>query len=46
MELITEDAILQWHEDLDDDVEWLKVALKKLIEWLEASSDEESSDDD
>lgn len=44
-EIVDEDAILTWHEDLDED-NFLRKSLKKLVEWLEQSSEEESSDDE
>lgn len=45
-EIVTEESILSWHGELDDDKEWIRNTLTKLIEWLNASSEEESSDDD
>lgn len=45
-EIITEESILSWHNELDDDKEWIRNSLEKLIEWLNASSEEESSSDD
>lgn len=45
-EIITEESILSWHDELDDDKEWIRNTLSKLIEWLNAASEEESSDDD
>lgn len=48
-EIITEESILSWHDELDDDKEWIRNSLSKLIEWLNASSEEEeeeSSDDE
>lgn len=44
-EIITEESILSWHNELDDDKEWIRNTLKKLIEWLNASSEEEEEDD-
>lgn len=44
-EIITEESILAWHDDLDDDKEWIRHSLKKLIDWLNESSDEEDDDD-
>lgn len=44
-EIITEESILSWHGELDDDKEWIRNTLSKLIEWLSASSEEESSGD-
>lgn len=44
-EIITEEGILAWHDDLEDDKEWIKQSLKKLIEWLNESSEEEDDDD-
>lgn len=45
-ELITEDSILNWHDELDDSKDWIRTALSKLVAWLNESSEEESSDDD
>lgn len=45
-ELVNEEAILAFYDQLDDDSNGLKSALKKLVDWLEASSEEESEDDD
>ncbi|KAG4066513.1 hypothetical protein HA402_007149 [Bradysia odoriphaga] len=45
-ELVNEEAILTFYGQLDDDSTWLKSALKKLVDWLEASSEEESEDDE
>lgn len=47
-EILTEDAILAWHDDAieNEDTEWIKMPLKKLVEWLQASSDEESSSEE
>lgn len=44
-EMVNEEAILAFYEQLDDDSIWLKSALKKLVDWLEASSEEESEDE-
>ncbi|XP_055855963.1 translation initiation factor eIF-2B subunit epsilon-like [Episyrphus balteatus] len=47
-EFVSEEAIRMWHNELDDDSEWLKAPLQKLIEWLgqssEGSSEEENDD--
>lgn len=43
-EIVTEESILSWHDELDDDKEWIRSTLSKLIEWLNASSEEESTD--
>lgn len=45
-EVINEDSIMQWHEDLDDDKEWIKSALEKLIAWLNETSEDESSEEE
>lgn len=45
-EIITEESILSWHSELDDDKEWIRNSLTKLIEWLSASSEEESGDEE
>lgn len=44
-EMVNEESILAYYDQLDDDVIWLKSALKKLVDWLEASSEEESEED-
>ncbi|CAO1410861.1 unnamed protein product [Diamesa tonsa] len=43
-DVITEDVILSWYSDLDEDKEWVKTSLKKIVEWLEQASEEEDSD--
>lgn len=45
-EVITEESILSWHNDLDNDKEWIRNSLTKLIQWLSASSEEESADEE
>lgn len=45
-EVVTEDSIIQWHDDLDDDKECIKSALAKLIAWLNESSEDESSEEE
>lgn len=47
-EIITEKSILSWYDELDDDKEWIRQSLTKLIAWLNESSEEEdeSSDDE
>lgn len=46
-EILSEDSILAWHNEIDGaSSEWLKNAMKKLVDWLMASSEEESSDDE
>lgn len=42
---VAEDAILEWYENLSDESEWMKTHLKKLIDWLMASSEEESEEE-
>lgn len=44
-EMVNEETILAFYGQLDDDSVWLKNALKKLVDWLEASSEEESDDE-
>lgn len=44
-EMVNEEAILAFCEQLEDDSIWLKSALKKLVDWLEASSEEESGEE-
>ncbi|XP_055303842.1 translation initiation factor eIF-2B subunit epsilon isoform X2 [Sitodiplosis mosellana] len=44
-EIITEESILSWHNELDDDKEWIRNSLIKLIEWLNASSEEEEEEE-
>uniref|UniRef100_A0A6B2E7N3 Translation initiation factor eIF2B subunit epsilon n=1 Tax=Phlebotomus kandelakii TaxID=1109342 RepID=A0A6B2E7N3_9DIPT len=41
VDLLSEEAIVSWYEELGEDAKWLKEGLKKLIVWFqEASSDE------
>lgn len=45
-EIVTEEAILEWYNDIDDEEsDWVKTSLSKLIVWLMESSEEESDDD-
>ena len=37
---------MSWHNELDDDKEWIRNSLAKLIEWLNASSEEEDDEED
>ncbi|KAJ6648763.1 Translation initiation factor eIF-2B subunit epsilon [Pseudolycoriella hygida] len=41
-EMVSEESILAFYGQLEDDSVWLQNALKKLVDWLEASSEEES----
>ncbi|XP_059617931.1 translation initiation factor eIF-2B subunit epsilon [Phlebotomus argentipes] len=43
-DLLSEEAIVSWHEDLGEDAEWLREGLKKLIVWFQEASSDESSD--
>ena len=43
-EYVSEDAILLWHENMEDDNS-LKNTLKQLVDWLNQSSEEESDDE-
>lgn len=45
-EFVSEDAIRTWHDELDEDSEWLKAPLKKLIDWLDQASEGSSEEDD
>ncbi|XP_055383131.1 translation initiation factor eIF-2B subunit epsilon isoform X2 [Condylostylus longicornis] len=45
-EYFSEDAILEWHNDLDEECGWLRNSLQKLVEWLNQTSEEESSEED
>lgn len=47
-EILTEESILMWHDALEDDKEWVKSAVSKLVAWLEESSDDDddSSEDE
>lgn len=45
-EIITEESILSWHDELDDDKEWIRHSLTKLIAWLNESSEEEDETSD
>uniref|UniRef100_A0A1L8DSJ2 Translation initiation factor eIF2B subunit epsilon n=1 Tax=Nyssomyia neivai TaxID=330878 RepID=A0A1L8DSJ2_9DIPT len=41
VDLVSEEAVMSWYEDLEEDANWLRDSLKKLIVWFqEASSDE------
>lgn len=42
-DVLTEDAILTWHDNVDQ--EWVKRSLKTFIEWLEQESEEEDESD-
>lgn len=44
--MITEESILTWHGELDDDKEWIRSACAKLVAWLNESSEEESGEED
>lgn len=44
-EMVNEESILSFYEQLDEEAIWLKSALKKLVDWLEASSEEESEEE-
>lgn len=44
---VTEEVILEWHEELEDGPDAnVKKSLAKLVEWLQQSSEEEEDDDD
>lgn len=44
---LTEDVILEWHEQLDENEDaTLKKSLSKLVDWLMQSSEEDDDDDD
>lgn len=46
-DVVTEDAIVTWYEQLDEEEhEELKQQLKELIEWLNQSSDDDEEDSD
>lgn len=45
-EIVTEDAILEWHDTLVEESEWMQTALSKLITWLKEASDGETSDEE
>lgn len=45
-EIITEESILSWHDELDDNKEWIRNSLTKLIEWLNTTSEEETSEEE
>lgn len=44
-EIVTEESILSWHGDLEDDREWIRNSISKLIAWLNETSEEESSEE-
>lgn len=41
-DVLTEDAILTWYDNVEKD--WVKKSLKKFIEWLEQESEEDSDE--
>lgn len=47
---LSDDAILLWHSEVvaaaADDSNWIVVALKKLIDWLQESGDEDECSDE
>lgn len=43
-EIITEESILAWHDDLDDDKLWIRSSIQKLIDWLNETSEEDDDD--
>lgn len=43
--MVNEESILAFYNQLADDSLWLQSALKKLIDWLQASSEEEGEDE-
>lgn len=48
-EILSEDSILKWHNDIDNansSNKWLKQSMKKLVDWLMESSEEESSEEE
>lgn len=46
-EVLSEDAIISWFNDLDDDAQCkTDTSLKKLIDWLQQSSEEDSSEEE
>lgn len=44
-DVISEEVILTWFEDLGDDKDWVSNSLKKLVEWLQQDSEEDSSEE-
>lgn len=42
-DLLTEDAILTWYEDVE--LDWVKKSLQPLVKWFEEAESEESSDE-
>uniref|UniRef100_A0A336KNH5 Translation initiation factor eIF2B subunit epsilon n=1 Tax=Culicoides sonorensis TaxID=179676 RepID=A0A336KNH5_CULSO len=44
-EILSEDAITSWYENLDDESEAKTDSIAKFIKWLEDASEEEDSDD-
>lgn len=46
-DFVSEEAILAWYEELDaEEHDNLRNSLRKLIDWLQQSSDEDEDDDD
>lgn len=47
-EIVSEDAILAWHVEVvnAEEAPWILVALKKLVDWLNESSAEDSSEEE
>jgi translation initiation factor eIF-2B subunit epsilon len=41
-DILSDDVIVSWYEDID--VDWVKKSLAKFIEWLEQESEEESDE--
>lgn len=41
-DILGEQSILDWHQELSGENEWIKTALNKLVDWLQQSSEEES----
>ncbi|XP_055680887.1 translation initiation factor eIF-2B subunit epsilon [Lutzomyia longipalpis] len=44
VDLVSEEAVVAWYENLDDDAKWLRDGLKKLIVWFQEASSDESSE--
>ncbi|GAB0087151.1 translation initiation factor eIF-2B subunit epsilon [Sergentomyia squamirostris] len=41
-DLVSEEVVISWYEELSDDVKWLKSGLKPLILWFEKASSDDS----
>lgn len=45
-DILGEQPILDWHKELSGENDWMKIALNKLVDWLQQSSEEDSEESD